>query len=56
MQRIKLIVGMFLIAAVLLSQAGCALLTAPTVAVAAGKIVYDKVKDDKAKDEESKVD
>jgi hypothetical protein len=54
MKPINIILGLSLIAAVLFTQTGCALVTAPRVAVAVGKVVYEKVKDDKAKNESQK--
>ena len=39
---------MFLIAAFMVAPSGCALLTTKTVAVTAGKFVYEKIKDDKS--------
>ena len=44
---------MSIIAAVLLGQTGCTLL-AGQAAVAVGKHVYEKVKDDKAKNEQAR--
>ncbi len=58
MKRISSLLVMLMIAAVLIAQTGCALLTTRRVAMAAGKVVgkkvYENVKDDKAKNEQPK--
>jgi hypothetical protein len=51
MKRMGRLLGVFMIAGVLLGQTGCAML-AGQAAVAVGKHVYEKVKDDKAKNEQ----
>jgi len=58
MKRMKYFLGMFMIAAILFAQTGCALLTTRRVAMAGGKYIgkklYDKSKEDKAKNEQAK--
>jgi hypothetical protein len=51
MTQMKYILGMFLIAAILFAQSGCAAI-AGHLAVAGGKKVYEKVREDRAKNEE----
>jgi hypothetical protein len=50
MKRTRSLLGMFMIAAILLAHSGCAMLVGH-VALAAGKKVYHKIEDDKAKNE-----
>lgn len=51
MKQMKYILGMFLIAAIMFTQSGCALV-AGKAAVWGGKKIYHKIKDDQAKNEQ----
>jgi hypothetical protein len=52
MKQMKTILQILLIATILLGQAGCAMI-AGQVAMAGGKKVYEKMKEDKANNEQA---
>ena len=52
MKQIKNLLRIFMMATILLGQSGCAMI-AGHVAVAAGKKVYQKIEDNKAKNEQT---
>ena len=54
MKKIRNVLSMFVIAAILLAQTGCALITTRKVAMAVGKAVGKKVIEKKIEDNQAK--